>query len=425
MATSVVDAGAGPSRAPFLERAGIATDSPRFREEAIAAYLAGAEPRTILRAAPVSMWALFGMLASALGVAIVLSIVGHVEVIARGPGILRVPGGAQPIVAQTGGVVAEVRARPGASVGQGDVLLRIDSASTKAELLEADERLALVTSTLEQLQSNQKTLYERRLSLLTDRVALLQQRISSQKATLARVENKASSYGELEAKGYVGTVQRAEADEELSRAIRERIALEEEVRTALGAIASLESERASESYKWAQEAQEVRIRHDALGFAVAQMTVVAPQTGTLEAFLVRSGDTVQAGAVVARIVPEHAPLELVAFVSERDRAFVREGAEVDVEFEQLPAAEFGTFHATVGRVFRDLSSPAEVREVLAGKPDQDASPSYRVDLSLREDARFQRYASLIRPGMLVSIRYALRRRRILSLLLTPLERWLK
>jgi multidrug resistance efflux pump len=405
-------------------RAGVLPGSPHFREEAVAAYLQGQEPRAVLRVAPLSSWVMFWFLACGVSLAIAMSIVGRIALTTKGRGILRVPGGAQPVVAQTSGLVAEVKAHPGARAAKGDVLVRIDSASTKAALLEADEQLRLVSLTLDRLKTRQKALYDERVSLLSTRVALLKRRIASQKATVARLEKKAQSYGELATRGYVGAVQRGDVDEELSQASRQELALQEEVGSALGSLASLDSERESELYKWAHEAEQARIKRDALRFSLDQTTVIAPEAGTLEGFLVRPGDAVQIGSVIARIVPEKAPSELVAFVPESDRAFVEEGAEVQVELDQLPAAEFGMFHARIARISRDLATPMEVGEALGGRPNADTTPSYRVDLALSDDAQSRHYARLIRPGMLVSVRYTLRRRRIITILLDPLKAWL-
>jgi multidrug efflux pump subunit AcrA (membrane-fusion protein) len=124
------------------------------------------------------------------------------------------------------------------------------------------------------------------------------------------------------------------------------------------------------------------------------------------------------------LVAGGAPSKIIAFLPERDRAFVTSGAEIRVEVEQLPYAEFGTLKGRVDRVATDLASRYEVTEAL-GEEAQYPGPSYRVELSLLEDDRAKQLSSKLRAGMLVNARFTLRRRRLISLVLDPLRRWLR
>jgi HlyD family secretion protein len=127
---------------------------------------------------------------------------------------------------------------------------------------------------------------------------------------------------------------------------------------------------------------------------------------------------VRSGQVVGKIVPREVPFQVVSFLAERDRAFVKQGDTVKLELDQLPYAEFGTLPGTVSRIADDLATPLELQDALGDI--RPADPTYRVEIAV--DDRGRRGPPL-RTGMLVSVRYTLRRQRLIVLLLEPLRPW--
>ncbi|HET9954833.1 MAG TPA: hypothetical protein VFQ61_10025, partial [Polyangiaceae bacterium] len=78
----------------------------------------------------------------------------------------------------------------------------------------------------------------------------------------------------------------------------------------------------------------------------------------------------------------------------------------------------------IARISSDLASPYELREAF-GEGAQLPSPSYRVEMSVVDDDNLRRLSPRIRPGMLVTARFTLRRRTLVALVLDPLRRWLR
>jgi multidrug resistance efflux pump len=398
---------------------------PLYRQEALDRYLRGEEELgAMLRVSPPWAWSLFLALAALVGVALALSITCRVELTSRGRGILRAVGGVRALETQVAGVVDEVVATSGRPVRAGDPLVRLQSATVKAELLEADARLAQAKATLETFSSKQEALYASRTSLLAHRADLLRARIASQAGTVSRVKKKAASYDDLGQKGIVGSLSADDANEELAQARRQKIGLEEDLSQTQLQIAALQSDRENERWRYQRDVADAQTKRDAVAIALDQTTVKAPQDGTLEAIVVKPGDVLHVGSPVGKLIPQGGPTQVISFLPEKDRAFVKEGTEVRVEIDQLPYAEFGALRGRIDRVSSALASPYEVSEAL-GEGAQLPSPAYRVELTVIEDETDRKLAPELRPGMLVSARYSLRQRKLIALVLDPLERWIK
>jgi multidrug efflux pump subunit AcrA (membrane-fusion protein) len=115
---------------------------------------------------------------------------------------------------------------------------------------------------------------------------------------------------------------------------------------------------------------------------------------------------------------------VVSFLAEKDRAFVKPGDDVRLELDQLPYAEYGTLQAKVIRISDDLASPYEIREALGEDQKLDA-PAYRVELEITDAASLHAAQVRLRTGMLMNVRYTLRRQRFITLVLDPLRRWFR
>jgi len=189
-------------------------------------------------------------------------------------------------------------------------------------------------------------------------------------------------------------------------------------------LASLAGRREEELWQRQQVLSGAQNRRDSLALVRRQTLVEAPEDGTVEALLARLGEVVQAGQVVGKLIPRGSPLQVVSFLAERDRAFVKVDDEVHLELDQLPYAEYGTLRARVVRISDDLASPFEIREAL-GEDQKLDHPTYRVELEIT-DARAASAARVkLRTGMLMSVRYTLRRQKLVTLVLDPLRRWLR
>ena len=76
------------------------------------------------------------------------------------------------------------------------------------------------------------------------------------------------------------------------------------------------------------------------------------------------------------------------------------------------------------RVNDDLASPHEIREAL-GEDQKLEVPTYRVELEITNAEALDSAKVKLRTGMLMNVRYTLRRQRLITLVLDPLRRWFK
>ncbi len=388
--------------------------SALFREEAVNAYLRGDRESNVLRAAPPWTSTILVVAASLVTTALVIAVVGRVEITSRGRGVLRARGNALTLAAPSAGLVDDVRASSDDVVNAGDVVLTMHRIDRKASGLDAVRRVAAIEASMEAVERRRSEPHPTRRALLTKRVALLELRIDSEKKSAVRLEGKAPR-----------PAASAPADQrvELETVKNQELLLEDELLTTKNQLANLDSEIDAELRDPANEALEARVKHAAIPGAQERIEVIAPRAGRLEATPLRVGDSLTAGATIGKLIPLDLPTRVVSFIPERDRAFLAEGAAARIEIDQLPVSEFGAFQGRITRIGSDLASAEEIREAL-GDQAQLTGPLVRVEVALDDDAHSRRMAHHLHSNSLLSVRYTLRQRRLITLFVEPLRRWL-
>jgi len=187
---------------------------------------------------------------------------------------------------------------------------------------------------------------------------------------------------------------------------------------------SLESQRQHNQWQRLQDLSGSQSKRDALDSTLRQTHVLAPVAGFLEALVARPGDLLQPGQTIAKLIPEDSPLQVVAFLPEKDRAFVKPGDQVQLELEAYLFTEFGTLKGIVKRIGSDLASQYEIQNAL-GEAGKLETPGYRVEIELSPERPKHLAGVKIRPGMLLQARFTLRRQRLITVVLEPLRRWLE
>lgn len=392
-----------------------------FRKTAIEHYLRGEEGSGPLRVSPPWTWALFWTLAAALLVALVGSLAGSLEVTGRGRGILRPAPGIQILNSPIGGTVAQVHAGSGQSIRAGEPLLQLDSTSLNAQFLEAERGLQLLQLDFRAFALRQDRLQADQEASLRARLRMLEEQEASQVDSVGLYQRKLSANQELKKSGLVSSIAVEDAAEALAQALRQLGASRQASVQVRQELASLQARREDELWRREHNLLQAKSRCDALQLSLGQALVKAPVEGTLEAILVKPGDVIQAGQALGRLLPKGAPLQVVAFLPEKDRAFVKAGDNVRLELDQLPYAEFGTLKARVARIAGDLASAQEIQETM-GEAGRLEGANYRVELELT-GAQGPTGAPL-RMGMLMNVRFTLRKQRPITLFLEPLRRWL-
>lgn len=395
-----------------------------FREEALKHYLQAEEGRALVKVSPPWTWLLLWILLAALGVAVLASFLGHVEVNGRGRGIVRPVTGVRMLVSQSGGVVKRIEVRSSQAVRAGATLLHIEAPSIQSQLLEAERQTEAVKKDYQTLSKRQDMAYLEQAQRLNGRIAQLQMQIESYHDSIQLYGRKLKAKQALQKDGLVSTFEVDDAQEGIAQAYRQLSGGQQALEQAKQERAALESRRQDELWQRKQVIQNAESKRDGLAIVQGQTVVQAPEDGVVEALLVKTGEVVQAGQVVGKLIPQGAPLQVVSFLAEKDRAFVKAGDEVHLELEQLPYAEYGTLKAKVVRVTDDLASPYEIREALGEDQKLDAS-TYRVELEITDASALDAAKVKLRTGMLMNVRYTLRHQRLITLVLDPLRRWFR
>lgn len=376
-----------------------------------------------LEVSPPWTWALLWILLAVLGTALVLAFVGSVEVNSRAIGILRPATGVRVLVSQVSGTVASVPLSSGEEVSRGDTVLQIDAPDLQGQLLESQREVKLLESDFRQVSQQQDRLHQLQVAQTRTRLIKLGEQIASERASIDVHRRKLKAMRSLESSAVVSGFAVLDAQEKLAEAERGLAGTEQSLALGRQELAGMDSQRQTELWERRQSLDSARSRLEAALLANRQTRIVAPQDGLIEALLVKPGDDVQPGQALGKLIPSGAPLEVVSFLPEKDRAFVRVGSEVRLELDQLPYGEYGTLGARVVRISDDLASSHEVTQALGDERKLDG-PAFRVVLAITDRATARNADVALRSGMLMNVRYTLRRQRPITMVLEPLRKWL-
>ena len=395
-----------------------------FRKEAREHLLRGEQSLRRVDISPPWTWALLGVLMAALLATIVIGFLGSIEVNTRAIGILRPANGVHVLVSQVSGTVASVAPHSGEAITAGDIVLQIDSPQLQGQLLEAQRQVTLLESDFGAFSRQQDRLHQRQLAESRTRIVKLVEQIVSERASIAVMRQKLEAMRSLESSAVVSRFAVLDAQEAVAQAERRLAGSEQTLAMANQELAAMDSRQQSELWERRQSLDTALSRRNSMRLESQQTRIVAPQDGVIEALLVKPGDDVRPGQTLGKLIPSGTPLEVVSFLSEKDRAFVRVGSEVRLEIDQLPYGEYGTLGARVVRISDDLASADEVRQALGDGRDLEG-PAFRVLLSITDTDAADAVSVRLRSGMLMQVRYTLRRQRPITLVLEPLRKWLR
>ena len=396
---------------------------PFFRSEALLHYGSAERNQSVVRICPpwIGVFGATGL--AVVGVAIVIASFGAVDVTARGPGIVYPQGGVRALFTQSGGTVKNVDVHSGDRIAVGSEVLSIEAAELQSQTVLADAELADAQKEIPALVSRQKNALVQQVSHLELRAELLKTQIQSQESSVKGFEKKAEIAQVMNQLGATSGLDAMSA-QELSRESKRQLA------SLKGALEQNAQElialRTSQDRSVWQDNQSLRTsqtRRVALNSLHRQTSVISPESGIVEALLVKPGDVVQEHQLVGKLFPIRAALQVVAFLGERDRAFVKPGDTVRLELAELPYSQYGSLGGQVVRVSDDLVSPYQVEQAL-GQDTKLASPSFWVDIEITDPNALTLAKVPLRSGMLLDARFTLRRKRLLTLIFPPLQRWL-
>lgn len=395
-----------------------------FRKEARDHRLSSEVGRRRLDVSPPWTWALLWLVLAALTAALVLSTVGSIEVNSRAEGIVRPASGVRTLVSPVSGSVSSVLADSGARVEGGEVVLEIDAPEQQAQLLEAEQLLELLESDFHVVSQRLDLLHQQQVEQMRARLEKLVEQLNSERTSLDAQRHKYEAMRSLQDSGVVSRFAVLDAQEAVAQAERRVTSVEQSLAAARTDLAALHGQHEAELWNRRQSLDSARARREARRLSSRQSAILAPESGLIEALLVKPGDDVRPGQVLGKLIPTDAPLRIISFLPEKDRAFVKVGSEVRLELDQLPYGEYGTLGARVVRIGDDLASAREVEQSL-GDGHTLRGPTIRVELEITDFRAASDAGVRLRSGMLMQVRYTLRRQRPITVVLEPLRKWLR
>jgi membrane fusion protein len=395
-----------------------------FRKEALQHFLQAEEGRGLVRVAPPWTWALLLAMLSGLGAALLASIFGKVEVNGRGRGILRPTSGIRMVIAKLDGTVGQIDVHSGQQVKAGDLLVQIEAPPVQAQLLEAERQVQTVRKHFKVTAALQDRAQAEQSRRLRARIDKLKEQIGSQRNSIEMLARDLERNLALERAGIVSPAAVDLARESAAQAQRQSHLMEQALEQASQEWAGLDNSRQESLWQRRLTIQNAEVRAESLAFMLGQTRLEAPEDGMVEAMLVKPGEVVRTGQALCKLIPRNAPLHVVAFLEEKDRAFVKPGDEVKLELDQLSYAEYGTLRARIERISDDLAAPFELHEALGDTPLPNL-PTFRVELRITDASAVAKAGIPLRSGMLMNARFTLRRQRLITLVLDPLRKWLR
>jgi multidrug resistance efflux pump len=367
-------------------------------------------------------WSVLGLLISLTVVLFVGASLARVEVTAEAPGVLRAPNGLRPIASALAGSITDVLVQAGAPVEAGQIVARLEATPLRASLANRTSELERLRRETEQATARDLQIEEHSTRALEQRRSSILGRIQINDERLEQRRGQYRNFEELMQLGGASQVEGLAAKEALQAASEMVASLKSE-------LALLDLEISDRDRQW-QERQSTRRTELARAAAnveeaqslLAATEVRAPANGRIESLLVAPGSVVEAGALLAHVVPSGTPRSVVAFVSSREIAFVEPGALATVEVQSLPVSEFGIAKARATRVSSDVATASEVQATLG---EGVSGAVVRVELSLIDSEVSARMQPHLRSGERVTVRLHRQERRVISLLFDFVRRWLR
>ncbi|MCC6531472.1 MAG: HlyD family type I secretion periplasmic adaptor subunit [Burkholderiales bacterium] len=391
---------------------------------------------------------------------------GRVDVVAVAPGKL-VPQSLLKVVQPTdSGVVREIRVREGQAVAGGDVLFRMDTALTEADLRIVESEMALRRLQLRRIEAeltgsafalrgdDPPELVVQVQAQFNARQRAFQDALDAERSAQAKAREDLKAAEEIEAKlRRTAPIYREQerAWEQLAREgfagkllalerSRSRIENEQDLHAQAAAVSGAKAAIALSERRMAQLesnhrrelsgervemlAQLERLQEDYAkqNHRSRQLELRAPAAGIVKDLATHSAGTVVApGTILATIVPRDEPLEAEVWVSNIDAARVLPGAAVKLKLAAFPFQHYGM----LGGVVRHVSADATERSEANGAGHAATVLHFRALISIERGTRAAPLTSAkLASGMQLAAEVHLGTRSVLDYLLSPVRKTL-
>jgi len=433
--------------------------SPLFRPEVTAAL--GSQWMGSIRLAQPLSASLIAIVALVIAAVLIAYITfGSITKKARVTGITVPVGGQISVAAPNAGILLTSYVTEGEQVKAGQILFTLSTErqnsqgeitalvaqqlASRADSMAAEQRLRQ-----SQYQEKKQALQQRLANLAQEHTQLEQELLLAQRRQQL-AQQSVAKYETLQGNGYVSAAQTQQKQEDLldistrlstlqrskTQLQANQIALQSELDSLANSLATdlTQIERAKASLK--QEAAENANRQ--------AVQIVAMQAGTVSALTSQTGQAINAGQVLASLIPvdiktanagnasktEAGLLEAHLYVPSRTAGFIQPGQEVLIRYAAFPYQKFGLHTATVIDVSRTPFAPSELPQNMATTILSNAQQAingfntnealYRIKVRLHEQSiNAYGQAQMLKPGMTLEADVIQDKRRIWEWVLEP------
>lgn len=361
-------------------------------------------------------------------VALALSYVGHIDVIAAAQGKIQPVGRTKTVQPVEGGRVLRIAVENGQTVHAGDLLLELDPDEAKADAAtllserralraEAARRRAAIEAaagssvlspaapawdadTPVELQDREMHVLNGDLTQLGSQVASLEARagqseaeatrlratIAAQETLVATLKQRVDMRTELLARNAESRASVIDAQEayqaqgatlagqkgQLGESDAALLLARREIDQAYAAFVADNAQKLAEAERRIDDDTE---KLGKTAMKSGHMLLRSPIDGRVQGLTVTTlGQVVASGEQVLQVVPTHPELEIECYIANGDAGFVKAGQDAVVKVQSFPFTDYGTVEARVTRVAEDAIPLAEADEregnpILSAKTD--------------------------------------------------------
>ncbi len=251
--------------------------------------------------------------------------IGEVRKVLEATGIIKAQVGAiVKIGARATGTIKEMNVKVGDEVRTGQLIAVIDDRELRAQLDEAEAKLARATAELAQVEA----VYPKRIA-----EAQAEERLSTAKSEYAASNLKRQE--ELYGKSLI-------AKDVLDAARRDALVGQNEVLARQASLVRVQTEFEKERFKAQKAKEEAEAVIESAKTKISYTRIVSPIDGVVALVASQAGETVVAGLQVANLITVLDPtrLEMWIYVDETDVGQVRPGLPVEFRVDAQPGAVF-------------------------------------------------------------------------------------
>ncbi|HSH28647.1 MAG TPA: HlyD family type I secretion periplasmic adaptor subunit [Thiohalobacter sp.] len=391
--------------------------------------------------------------------AIVWAVFGRVDIVTTAQGKIVPSGRVKVIQPQELGRIQAIHVREGQQVKAGDLLIELDSTSTRADQtrleseLQAAEReqarLAALLALLEgrmdlnrvqaslaaaqdkaRLRSEWKAHQGRQAAFASARrsrgaeAAAIDRNIAKLEATLPLITKRATATKRLVERSLAAETTWLELEQQRIEQRQDLASLREQRRSRLASIDELEQQARTER---ADFSSETMARHEEAAVKVASLRqelnkaasrnrrqqLRAPVDGVVQELAVHTlGGVVTPAQELMKLVPRDESMEVQAWLANRDVGFIQKGQSAEIKIETFPFTKYGVIDAEI----LDVSSDAV--------EDEQRGLIYAARVLMRSTTiQVNGRQVNLTPGMAVTVEVKTGTRRLIEFLLAPLLKY--